>query len=105
MWQSVNGLSRSPRSKMKEVVRSILWHVGWFRRFVPNFGLIADTLTNLFSRAMKNQNVWAKECEIAFNSTEKVRFSLVLQSLDFSWRFLAQVGAPPPESTGSPPTL
>ncbi len=86
--------SKEPPTKDKKEVRSFLGLVGWYRRFVPNFASIAAPLTNLLSKMVTNPIPWTDDCETAFNSLkEKMCSSPVLQSPDFSQRFLVQVDA------------
>ncbi len=61
---------------------------------MPNFASIAGPLTNLLSKTVTNPIPWTDDCETAFNSLkEKMCSSPVLQSPDFSQRFLVQVDA------------
>lgn len=88
----VEAIRRSPQPKTKKEVRSFLGLVGWYRRFVPNFASIAVPLTNLLSKPVKNPIPWTDDCETAFTTLkDKMCSSPVLQSPDFSQRFLVQV--------------
>ncbi len=90
----VEAIRRSPQPKTKKEVRSFLGLVGWYRRFVPNFASIAAPLTNMLSKTVTNPIPWTDDCETAFNSLkEKMCSSPVLQSPDFSQKFLVQVDA------------
>lgn len=90
----VEAIRRSPRPRTKKEVRSFLGLVGWYRRFVPNFASIAVPLTDLLSKSVSNPVPWTEDCETAFNTLkEKMCSSPVLQSPDFSQRFLVQVDA------------
>ncbi|KAL0152831.1 hypothetical protein M9458_051871 [Cirrhinus mrigala] len=88
----VETTQRSPQPNTKKEVRSFLGLVGWYRRFVPNFASIAAPLTNLLSKTVTNPIPWTDDCETAFNALkDKMCSSPVLQSPDFSQRFLVQV--------------
>ncbi|KAI2644051.1 Retrovirus-related Pol polyprotein from transposon 17.6 [Labeo rohita] len=90
----VEAIRRSPQPKTKKEVRSFLGLVGWYRRFVPNFASIAAPLANLLSKTVTNPIPWTDDCETAFNALkDKMYSSPVLQSPDFSQRFLVQVDA------------
>lgn len=90
----VEAIRRSPRPRTKKEVRSVLGLVGWYRRFVQNFASIAAPLTDLLDKTVRNPIPWTGSCETAFNTLkEKMCSSPVLQSPDFSQRFLVQVDA------------
>ena len=90
----LEAISNSSRPHTKKQVRSFLGLVGWYRRFIPDFATIAAPLTDLTTKSAKNPVEWTKDCDQAF-TTLKTRLcsSPVLQSPDFTKRFLVQVDA------------
>lgn len=90
----VEAIKNSSRPRTRKQVRSFLGLVGWYRRFIPNFSTIAAPLTDLTSKAARNPVQWTEECERAFNTLKICLCSSpVLQSADFTQRFLVQVDA------------
>ncbi len=61
---------------------------------MPQFATIAAPLTALTTKDQKNPVAWTEECERAFCKLKACLGSpSVLQSTDFSTKFLMQVGA------------
>uniref|UniRef100_A0A3Q1EX45 Gypsy retrotransposon integrase-like protein 1 n=2 Tax=Acanthochromis polyacanthus TaxID=80966 RepID=A0A3Q1EX45_9TELE len=90
----VEAIRNCPRPRTKKEVRSFLGLAGWYRRFVPRFATIASPLTALTGKDRKNPVTWTNQCETAFQSLkESLCSSPVLQSPDFTKRFLVQVDA------------
>lgn len=68
--------------------------IGWYRRFVSDFATLAVPLTNLLAKGIKNPIPWTEDCENAFvKLKERICADPVLQSPDFTQRFLVQVDA------------
>ena len=44
--------------------------IGYFRRFIPNFSTLTETLTNLLKKDVKF--VWSDECEIVFRKLKSI---------------------------------
>jgi hypothetical protein len=73
-------------------LRSFLGMVGYYRRFVPQFGLICKPLTNLLKKG--NLFVWTSETEAAFQALKKALISaLVLALPNFSLPFTIETNA------------
>ncbi|XP_073668194.1 uncharacterized protein [Paramisgurnus dabryanus] len=90
----VEAIRRSPRPTTKKEVRSFLGLIGWYRRFVSDFATLAVPLTNLLAKGIKNPIPWTEDCENAFvKLKERICADPVLQSPDFTQRFLVQVDA------------
>ncbi|KAM7394882.1 hypothetical protein PAMA_006561 [Pampus argenteus] len=90
----VEAIRNCPRPRTKKEVRSFLGLAGWYRRFVPQFATIAAPLTALTSKDQRNPVTWSNDCETAFDTLKTYLCSSpVLQSPDFSRRFLVQVDA------------
>lgn len=90
----VEAIRRSSRPRTKKEGRSFLGLVGWYRRFIPDFAIIAAPITNLLMKEARSPVKWTEDCEGAFNTLkEKMCPSPVLQSPDFTKRFLVQVDA------------
>lgn len=90
----VEAILNSPRPRPKKQVRSFLGLVGWYRRFIPQFSTLAVPLTNLTCKVASNPVEWSEECECAFQGLkDRLCSSPVLQSPDFTHRFLVQVDA------------
>ena len=90
----VEAIRDSPRPRTKKQVRSFLGLVGWYRRFIPHFSTIAAPLVTLTLKAASNPVKWTTECEVAFLQLKNALCSSpVLQSPDFTQRFLVQVDA------------
>ena len=73
---SSKGISVDP-SKVQEVmdwkpptsvhqIRSFLGLAGYYRRFIPDFSIIANTMTELLKKGVKF--VWDDKCEEAFHT-------------------------------------
>ncbi len=59
----VEAILRSLKSRTKKEVRSFLGLVGWYRRFIPDFAMIAAPLTDILSKAGNNPVEWTEACE------------------------------------------
>lgn len=72
------------------------YYGGWNvpnRRYVPHFSSVAAPLTALFTKAARNPVQWDSACKEAVGAPKVyLHSSPVLQSPDFIWRFLVQVG-------------
>ena len=50
-------------------IRQFLGLVGYYRRFIPEFSKVAQTMTKLFQKDVKF--VWSSACEEAFQALKK----------------------------------
>ena len=84
----------APRPQTKRQVRSFLGLVNYYRRFVPNFAVIATPLTDLTKGEKSGRVTWDEACEEAFN-TLKARLcaSPVCVLPDFDRPFVLQTDA------------
>lgn len=79
------------RPQTKKQVRSFLGPIGWYQRFIPHFASLATPLTDLTKKSPA-KFCWTNECEEAFNSLKDLLcHQPVLQSPNFSKRFIIQV--------------
>lgn len=68
--------------------------IGWYRRFIPQCAALAAPLTDLMKKSASNPVVWSDDCKGAFNALKSsLCASPVLQTPDFSKRFLVEVDA------------
>jgi hypothetical protein len=51
-------------------VQSFLGLVGYYRRFIPNFSMIAKPITEILKKG--NKYVWSKDCDEAFLTLKKL---------------------------------
>ena len=73
-------------------IRKFLGMIGYYRRFIRNFSVIASPLTNLLRKQVKF--VWNKECEKSFNALKAVIINYpILRSPDFSRSFELYIDA------------
>ena len=83
-----------PVPKTKKDVRAFLGLAGYYRRFIPNFALVAVPLTDLTKKAAPVTVEWSKSCEQSFNELKKSLCSApVLASPDFDREFVLQTDA------------
>ncbi len=90
--EKLKAIQNITRPLTKKQMRSFLGLIGWYRRFIPHFTLLATPLTNLTKKSPA-KFCWTNECEEAFNSLKDLCHEPVLQSPDFSKRFFVQVDA------------
>ena len=78
----VEAIEQMPAPRTKKQVRRFLGTIGYYRRYIKNFALLAFPLTELLK---KNQSFnWSPECQEAFQSLQSVLSSYpVLKSPDF----------------------
>ncbi len=80
--------------KTKTDVRAFLGLTGYYRRFIPDYAVIALPLTDLTRKTAPNQVHWDSACEEAFTKLKALLCtSPVLQSPDFSRPFILQTDA------------
>lgn len=90
----VAAVRNCPRPRTKKEVWAFLGLVGWYRRFIPEISSVAVPQTNLTTKMVWNPVPWMEEAERAFQRLkESLCNSPMLQSPDFSQRFLVQVDA------------
>jgi hypothetical protein len=81
-----------PQPQNQKDLRSFLGMVGYYRRFVSQFGLLCKALTNLFKK--NTLFVWTSETEAAFQALKKALISTPVLALpDFSKPFTVETDA------------
>lgn len=91
--EKLKAIQNITRPQTKKQVRSFLGLIGWYRRFVPHFASLATPLTDLTKKSPA-KFCWTNECEEAFNSLKDLLcHEPVLQSPNFSKKFIVQVDA------------
>lgn len=91
--EKLKAIQNITRPQTKKQVRSFLGLIGWYRRFIPHFASLATPLTDLTKKSPA-KFCWTSECEEAFNSLKDLLcHEPVLQSPNFSERFIVQVDA------------
>ena len=75
-----------PTPQTVKDVRSLLGHVGFYRRFIKNFSSISRPLCNLL---LKESNFeWTEECEVSFKKLVHMLMSIpIMQAPDWSLPF------------------
>ena len=83
---------KMPRTKKE--VRMFLGLSGYYRRFIPQFSVIAAVLTDLTRKDRPKLVRWTEECEEAFERLKEVLCNdPVLKSPDYSRGFTVQTDA------------
>ncbi|XP_069615890.1 uncharacterized protein [Ranitomeya imitator] len=62
----VEAIQGWPQPLSKKQVRAFLGIVGYYRRFIPNFAMVAASLTDLFKGIKSPMAKWSPEAEMAF---------------------------------------
>lgn len=66
--EKVETIRSCKRPRTKTQVRSFLGLVGYYRKFIPNFSVIAAVLTDMTKKGQPNEVRWSEEAETAFRS-------------------------------------
>ena len=83
---------KTPRSKKE--VRTLLGLTGYYRKFIPEYAMVAASLSDLVRKNRPNEVVWSEECERAFTTLKKLLCTTpVLKSPDFTKDFILQTDA------------
>ena len=67
--EKINVVSRFPIPETPKQIKSFLGLVGYYRRFIPNFAVIAKPLNNLLRKEIPF--VWGNEQTVAFKKLKK----------------------------------
>lgn len=91
--EKLKAIQNITRQQTKKQVRSFLGSIGWYRRFVSHFASLATPLTDLTEKSPAKFCL-TNEYEEAFNALKDLLCNEpVLQSPNFSQRFIVQVDA------------
>lgn len=89
----VSAILDFPSPKNVKNVRSMLGMIEWYRRFIPDFSIIAAPITNLLKKSNSKFN-WTVEAESAFNRLKLCLTSApILATPDYSLEFTIQTDA------------
>lgn len=89
----VSAILEFPSPKNVKNVRSILGMIEWYRRFIPDFSIIAAPITNLLKKT-NNKFIWTEEAESAFNRLKVcLTTAPILATPDYSLEFTIQTDA------------
>ena len=84
----------APRPETKKQVRSFLGLVGYYRKFIPNFGAIASPLSDTTKKGLPNKVKWDDPQEQAFESLKRsLTSSPILGLPDFQKPFILRTDA------------
>ena len=90
----VEAVKKWKRPRTKEEVRMFLELSGYYRRFIPQYSVIAAVLTDLTRKDRPKLVRWTEECEDAFERLKEVLCNdPVLKSPDYSREFTVQTDA------------
>lgn len=67
----VEKIRNAARPKTKKELRSFLGLAGYYRKFVPNFAIVAKSLTDRTKKGHPEKVEWNVECEQAFDSLKE----------------------------------
>ncbi|XP_048339157.1 uncharacterized protein LOC125425633 [Sphaerodactylus townsendi] len=62
MWDKVEAIRNWKAPRTKRQVRAFLGMANYYRRFVPDFGTIADPLSSLTKKSLPDKVVWTPVC-------------------------------------------
>lgn len=80
--------------KTKTQVRAFLGLTGYYRRFIPNYAVVARPLTELTKKMAPTKITWTAQCEAAFQELKRLLCSApVLVSPDFEKALVLQTDA------------
>ena len=85
MFHQVKAVKEYERPKTKKQVRAFLGLCGYYRRFIPSFSIVANSLTELTRKNKENVVKWNEACEHSFN--------LLKEALDWTRKFILQTDA------------
>ena len=87
----VEAISQMPIPDTRKKLLRFLGMAGFYRRFCPNFSVIAVPLTNLLRKV---KFVWTEDCTVAFERVKSLLLSSpVLVAADYSKQFILAVDA------------
>ncbi len=82
------------RPKTKKNVRTFLGMTGYYRRFVRNYAMVAEPLTELTKKNLPEQVCWDDKTELAFQRLKEMLGSApLMQNPDFTRTFILQTDA------------
>ena len=90
----VKAVKEYERPKTKKQVRAFLGLCGYYRRFIPSFSTVANSLTELTRKDKENVVKWNEACEHSFNLLKEALMSKpVLTTPDWTRKFILQTDA------------
>ena len=91
---TLHTIKQFPFPTTKKQVQSFLGLTGYYRRFIPNYAIIAAPLTKLIRKYEPEKVSWLEECSRAFCELKELLLSYpVLRNVNFSLPFTLQVDA------------
>ncbi|KAJ8029627.1 hypothetical protein HOLleu_29069 [Holothuria leucospilota] len=69
--EKTEAIRKAERPKTKKQLRSFLGLVGFYRRYIPNFAMIACPLTDLTKKGEPNNINWSESQELAFHTLKE----------------------------------
>ena len=93
--EKINKIKGAEEPTTKKQVRSFLDLANYYRKFIPNFAIIAAPLTDLTKKGMPNKVVWGPAQERAFKTLrDLLTSSPILRLPDLSRQFILRTDAP-----------
>ena len=90
----LEAIKNAPRPETKKQVRSFLGLIGYYRKFVPNFAVVACPLTDLTKKGIPNKVEWREEHERSFNNLKSLLlYAPILRLPDFTKDFYLRTDA------------
>ena len=90
----VEAVKKWKRPRTKKEMRMFLGLSGYYRRFIPQYSVIAAVLTDLTRKERPKLVRWTEECEDVFERLKEVLCNdLVLKIPDYSREFTVQIDA------------
>ena len=94
MHCKVKAVKEYERPKTKKQVCAFLGLCGYYRRFMPSFSTVANSLTELTRKNKENVVKWKEACEHSFNLLKEALTSKpVLTTPDWTRKFILQTDA------------
>ena len=85
----IDAVANFPKPATKKDVRSFLGLTGYYRRFIPNYSMIALPLTDLTKKNASNSITWTRSCDKAFKELKcRLTRAPVLKSPDMQLPFI-----------------
>ena len=91
--QKIEAVTDFPRPVIRKDVRSFLGHTGYYRKFVPNYAVIALPLTDCTKKNAPTNVNWTDACEAAFTELKRRLTSVSVLSPDLLRPFILQTDA------------
>ncbi|KAJ8026225.1 hypothetical protein HOLleu_34017 [Holothuria leucospilota] len=92
--EKTEAIRKAERPKTKKQLRSFLGLVGFYRRYIPNFAMIACPLTDLTKKGEPNNINWSESQELAFHTLkEKITNPPILHLPDITRQFTLRTDA------------